>query len=270
MSAAAGTLRGLGRGLALCAAAAGLLAGCGPGGLRVGTAADYAPLSFEEGGELRGVEIDFARRLAEELGRPLALERMPFDELIPALRSGRVDVIMTGMSITPERSELVRFCPPYLRVGQMALIRADEWDERRGIEAMNRPESRVGFRTGTTSETFVRERLPRATGIGFDSIPDAIASLRASKIDYLVHDAPTIWNIVGGFGSGETQLIGLYTPLTEEHLAWAVRSDDGELAERLGAILAGWQQDGFAEDVLDRWIPVRKIERAAPAEAAPS
>jgi polar amino acid transport system substrate-binding protein len=241
-----------------------LLCACAPPPLRVGTAADYAPLAFEQGGELRGVEIDFAMRLASELGRPLQLERLRFEELIPALRDGKIDVIMTGMSITEDRGKLVRFTRPYLRVGQMALIRADEWERRRGIEAMNRPESRVGFRPATTSDAFVRARLSRARAVGFDSVEAGVASLRAGEIDYFVHDAPTIWRIVGGFRSDERQLTGLYEPLTDEQLAWAVRTEDTELAGRLDEILAGWQRDGLVEGILDVWIPVRKIERTVP------
>jgi polar amino acid transport system substrate-binding protein len=249
----------------LCAAVAVLLCACAAQPLRVGTAADYAPLAFEEDGALRGVEIEFAERVARDLGRPLALERIRFDELIPALRAGRIDVIMTGMSITEDRAALVRFVRAYLHVGQMALIRAAEWERRRGTAAMDQPESRVGFRTATTSQSFVRKRLPRARSVGFDSVDAGVASLRAGEIDYFVHDAPTIWRIVGGFASDERQLIGLYEPLTDEHLAWAVRADDTELAARLDAILATWQRDGVVEEILDIWIPVRKIERPGPA-----
>jgi polar amino acid transport system substrate-binding protein len=246
---------------AACLALALLLCACAAPPLRVGTAADYAPLAFEENGALRGVEVELAGRVATELGRPLALQRIRFDELIPALRAGRIDVIMTGMSITEERGALVRFTRPYLRVGQMALIRAAEWEERRGIAAMSRPDTRVGFRTATTSESFVRTRLPRADAVGFDSVEAGVASLRAGTIDYFVHDAPTIWRIVGGFASDERELRGLYEPLTDEHLAWAVRREDEALAARLDALVAAWQADGSLEEILDRWIPVRKVER---------
>jgi polar amino acid transport system substrate-binding protein len=248
---------------AACLALALLLSACAGPPLRVGTAADYAPLAFEENGEPRGVEIELAERVAAALGRPLALERITFAELIPALRAGRIDVIMTGMSITGERGALVRFTRPYLRVGQMALIRAAEWERRRGIAAMNRRESRVGFRTATTSELFVRARLTHAQAVGFDSVEAGVASLRAGSIDYFVHDAPTIWRIVGGFASDERELRGLYEPLTEEHLAWAVRREDEALAARLDALVEAWQADGSLEEILDRWIPVRKVERRA-------
>jgi ABC-type amino acid transport substrate-binding protein len=195
--------------LAIATLSAALLGACVPAPLRVGTAADYAPLAYEEAGVLRGIEIDFAERVARELGRPLALERIRFEE-------------------------------------------------------MNRPESRVGFRTATTAEGFVRASLPRARAVGFDTIEAAVAALRSGEIDCFVHDAPAIWRIVGGFASDERQLTGLYRPLTDERLAWAVRPDDAELAGRLDALLARWERDRVVEEILDVWIPVRKIDVPAP------
>ncbi|HTO56355.1 MAG TPA: transporter substrate-binding domain-containing protein, partial [Pseudomonadales bacterium] len=72
-------------------------------------------------------------------------------------------------------------------------------------------------------------------------------------------DAPTIWRISGGLENHDPDLRGLYRPLTEERLAWAVRKDDEALRERLNQTLLRWQEDGQAEAVLDRWIPVRRI-----------
>src|SRR5262245_11470139 len=96
------------------------LTACGSGSstptsLRVGTSGDYAPLTFVEGGQLKGVEIDFANELAKETGRKLELVQMPFVELIPALEGGKIDVIMSGMSVTSERKEKVEFTDPYLQ-----------------------------------------------------------------------------------------------------------------------------------------------------------
>lgn len=229
--------------------------------LRVGTAADYAPLSFEEKGQIRGVELDFARRLAADLKREPRIVKLPFAELIPALRDGRIDIAMSGMSITPERAQLVRFCEPYLKVGQMALIRRAEFSERSAKGAIGSASARVGFVAHTTGERFARAELPGAKLVGEPSVEEGVADLRAGKIDYFVHDAPTIWRIVGGFSSDEHQLIGLYTLLTDEQLAWAVRQADAKLAESAAASLERWKQEGFVEQVLDRWIPVRKITR---------
>jgi ABC-type amino acid transport substrate-binding protein len=87
-----------------------------------------------------------------------------------------------------------------------------------------------------------------------------VQALRDKRIDYFVHDAPTIWRIVGGLLSTETELTGLYRPLTEEYLAWAVRKDDAALADQLNTALAQWRAEGRLDVVLDSWIRVRRIE----------
>jgi ABC-type amino acid transport substrate-binding protein len=230
-----------------------------PSELRVGMATVYKPLAFKENGQLAGVEADFAHRLAADLKVKVTLVELPWDDLIPALVDHRIDVIMSGMSITESRSQLVSFTQPYLRVGQMALIRRSDYAKLRDPKMMNATASRVGYHSGTTSEAFVRAKLAAATLVGFDSPEAGVAALRAGKIDYFVHDAPTIWRISGGLEGRDPDLRGLYRPLTEEYLAWAVRKDDTPLRDRLNETLVHWQATGETEAVLDRWIPVRKV-----------
>ncbi len=94
-----------------------------------------------------------------------------------------------------------------------------------------------------------------------------VESRVSSSIDYFINDAPAVWRVAGGFLSPERELRGLYTPLTQEHLAWAVRQDDEALRERLNATLRAWEEDGTLDDVLDDWIRVRV--QARPLKQAP-
>jgi polar amino acid transport system substrate-binding protein len=228
--------------------------------LRVGTSADYPPLTFYEGGQVKGIEADFARELEQGMKRRVEIQRMPFVDLIPALVAGRIDLIMSGMSVTPERRERVRFTEPYLRVGQMALVRNADLPDRPRRGLSDTPQIRIGFRPGTTGETYLRSAIKQAQLVPMDSIEAGVQALRDKRIDYFVHDAPTIWRIVGGLLSTETELTGLYRPLTEEYLAWAVRKDDAALADQLNTALAQWRAEGRLDVVLDSWIRVRRIE----------
>lgn len=231
-----------------------------PGGsngpvLRVGVAPAYPPVVFEQDGEIVGIEADLARGLGARLGRRIEFERFDETELIGALERGEVDVVMSGLSITPERAARVRFCLPYLQVGQLALIRSADLGRFGRIHTIRRPGARVGFVYGTTGERFVASELARATSFGFDDVEAGVRSLRAGRIDFFVHDAPTIWRIAGD--PEQRDLHGLYQLLTQEELAWAVRRDDAELKARLDATLEQWQREGSLQPVIDRWIPVR-------------
>ncbi len=224
--------------------------------LRVGIAPNYPPLAFLQQGALAGVEVDFARKLASALGEKIVMVETPWPELIPALRDGRIDMIMSGMSITEERRQLVTFAHPYLRVGQMMLLRREDDARLRG-DAVNTPATRIGFVTGTTGEAYVRQHLPAASHRGFESVDAAVEALRARQIDIFVHDAPSIYRVMAADAAHGGELIGRYEPLTKEYLAWAVRRDDTALRDRLDAVLATWNADGTLVRVLGKWIEVQ-------------
>lgn len=233
-----------------------------PAALRVGIAPNYPPIAFEEGGKLMGIEVDLANKLGEELPTKVSFVTLDWDELWPSLRDGKIDVVMSGVSITDRRSQLVRFTDPYLRVGQMALVRKSEMAKLSDPAAMNQPGRRVGVEKNTTGEAYARRHLDKATVVPFDSVDLGLAALRSGDVDYFIHDAPTVWRVVGRAPKEDPELIGLYRPLTDEYLAWAVRKDE---APTLGALLDGkieeWEKDGELQAVIDRWIPVTKISK---------
>lgn len=222
--------------------------------LRIGVAPDYPPVVFKREGVVVGIEADFAARLGEHLRRKIEWVELPWTALIPALQQGRIDVIMSGMSVTPERERMVLFTEPYMRAGQMAIIRAKDVALLGQPSALSRGRWKVGFEAGTTGARFVQDSLPLAIGMPFPSAEQALRALRAGEIDIFIHDAPTAWRIAEDREGG---LLGLYTPLTEEHLAWAVRKTDTPLRDQLNAALARWRQDGSLQATLDHWIKVQ-------------
>lgn len=240
-----------------------LLAGfacASPGGprgraLRVGVAPTYPPVIFEQEGEIVGIEADLARGLGDRLGRRIVFERLAEAELLDALERGDIDVVMSGLSITPERAQRVAFVAPYMEAGQLALIRSADLARFGRIQTIRRSGARVGYVAGTTGEQFVATELSRATSFGFDDVEAGLRSLRAGRIDFFVHDAPTIWRVAGD--PQQRDLHGLYQRLTLEELAWAVRRDDAALKKDLDTTLEQWKREGGVEAIIDQWIPVR-------------
>lgn len=249
---------GLALGIAACAGPSAPPPGPSrPGELVVGTTPNYPPIIFKEGGEVQGVEADIARRLAQGLRLRLTFEELPWPGLIPSLRNGSVDVLMAGLSVTPERSALVSFTQPYLQVGQMALIRRQDVGRLAGQNAMRAPGRRFGVEQGSTGETHVVAAFPTARVVRYGSADEGTRALQAGEIDYLIHDAPTVWRLAGDPRQQQAGLMGLFTPLTEEHLAFAVRKADESLRGKLNAELALLRERGELSAILARWIPVR-------------
>lgn len=233
-----------------------------PAELKVGITTNYPPIAFEENGQIVGVEPDLARKLGEELPTKITFIKLDWEELWPALRDEKIDLVMAGVSITERRGQLVAFTDPYLRVGQMALIRKADLGKLSDPSAMAEPGRRIGVEKNTTGEAFVRRQYDKATVVTFDSVERGVAALRAGEIDFFVHDAPTVWRVVGRPPKEDPELIGLYRPLTDEYLAWALRKGDADtLGVLLDAKIAEWQKDGELQEVLDRWIPVTKVSK---------
>ena len=225
-----------------------------PKAIRVGMAADYPPLSFREDGELVGIEVDLAREVVRETGLTVTIKQLPWAELIPALQSGKIDVIMSGMSVTEARAKQITFVEPYLRTGQMVLIREQDVARLGQPARLRDPGRRIAVVGGTTGEQYARLNLKQTEVVVFPSSDAAAAALTAGKVDYFIHDAPSIWRFGMANKPDGAGLVGLYTPLTEEFLAWAVRKDDEKLKAQLDAAVLKMKQGGVVDAIVRRWI----------------
>ena len=256
------TSRALGIAFALLGVAWAATACSGPGvwkesqpPLRIGVTPNYPPIVFRAGNRLVGVEPELGAMLAAHLGRRPQWVDLAWGELIPSLERGDVDVVMSGMSITEERAERVLFSDPYLRVGQLGLIRRSDLDRFGQPAAIRRPGARVGYVRGTTGQALVERELAGAEPVAFEDAAAGVQGLRAHEIDFFVHDAPTIWRVT--MDAQGDDVVGLFRPLSDEQLAWAVARGDVALKRQLDAALAEWRATSRLEPVLNRWIPVR-------------
>jgi ABC-type amino acid transport substrate-binding protein len=224
--------------------------------LRIGISPDYPPLAYKDlTFGLSGIEVEFANQLGKGLGKTIVFVETPFPELIRALLEQRIDVIMSGMSITNERAERVSFTDPYAHIGQMALVRTKDRSKFPDVQSFSKLASKVGFVQMTTGEIAAKAFFPVAILAPQSTIGDGIAALRKGEIEVFIHDAPTVWRIAGN--PNEKELEGLYWPLTKEALAWAVRKDDEPLRFTLNRQLEQWRSDGSLKQILSRWVALR-------------
>jgi len=223
---------------------------------RIGISPDYMPLAYKDPtAGLVGVEVDFANQLGKDLGKTIVFVETPFPELIPSLLEERIDIIMSGMSITREREKLVSFTDSYATIGQMVLVRAKDRSAFPNVQSFSQITSKIGFVQATTSEMAAKAFFPRATLSPQSTIDDGITALRKGEIEVFIHDAPTVWRIAGN--PNEKELTGLYWPLTKEPLAWAVRKDDEPLRFALNRELEQWKSGGYLKQILARWVTLR-------------
>lgn len=225
-----------------------------PRPLRVGVSVGFEPIAFFVSDELQGIEIDFAHMLAERIDRPLEFKVYPLNELIDALESGEIDVVMSAISITPERQERVRFTAPYMEVGQMGIVRTSDASRFGRPNALNTDGLKVGVHLGSTGEDFVLNNLAKANMIAYEGVEVGLEGLRQGDIDVFIHDSTTSWQLSRSFLNDN--LMSLNRFLTRESIAWAVAKDQPELQTTINLILKDMKASGEVSEVIGRWLPV--------------
>ncbi len=220
--------------------------------LRVGVAPVAPPMIFKEAGKIAGVEADFAEALGKELGRPIKFVELPWEDLIEALNNDKIDIIMSSMSVTRARQFRVAFSEPYMRIGQMMLVRTTE-RQKYGLITDSLAGRTIGLRKGTTGDLLVQQEFPRAKRKYFKSDEEGANALSKGRIDLFIDDSSMIWYLAGGYESKGLEAAPIL--LSDEVLSWAVRRSDNALLDAVNAYLKKAQASGDATKTIRRWIP---------------
>ncbi len=224
--------------------------------LRVGVNPDAAPLIFKQGGEIVGLEADFAKQLAEYTGKSLRFVELEWDDLIPALLENRIDIIMSGMTRTPLREVRIAFTARYLESGQMALIRREDAARfSTGIFSLT-TSSAIGVIKNTFGEYFVDDRYSSVRKILFSTPQAAAKAVIDKKIDMFIYDYPIILYL-----ASENEIRGLtvlFALLTREDLAWGVRKDNTDLLKSANDFLQDPANQKTIKERIKYWIPFAK------------
>jgi ABC-type amino acid transport substrate-binding protein len=221
--------------------------------LRVGVCANSPPIIFKQAGEYAGVEAELARGLGSALGMPIQFVECPWNDLIPALLDGKFDIIMSGMTITEQRSVRIAFTSPYLTAGQMCLVRNELRNSYPTTAAVRFTNMRVGTRKGTTGDFLVQQNLTLAKKESFTTPAKGAQALLDGKIDLFVDDASIIWWLAATYESKGITTLPFF--LTREEIAWGVRKDNTMLLASANRFIEAWKQNGRLRALLTRWMP---------------
>ena len=222
------------------------------GELIVGTTANQPPLIAKtKAGKIIGLDADLAYAMAGNMGVRMKLVPMPFSSLLPALEAGKVDMVLSGMTMTAKRNTKVAFVGPYFASGKGILTNKKNVAELQDAEGLNRAKYRVAVLRGSTSEAFVKKSSPLAKLVPTQSYDEAINQLLQDKVDALVADFPacSVW----AFRHSEKGLVAGGNRLTFEPLGIALPED---------TLLINWVQNfmimlkgtGTLEKLTKKWF----------------
>lgn len=194
------------------------------GVLRVGMSGDLPPLTATtKNGDLIGMDVDLAELIASNLDVELKLVKMPFKDLLPALESKKIDMIISSITITMARNRKVAFVGPYYASGKGILTKIDKIAIFQQKDALNKGGLSLGVLKDSTSEKFVQQTAPDAKMVSLESNDALIGMLLAGKVDAVVSDIP-----ICSFYAYRYQDKGLVageSPLSFEPLGIAVQED---------------------------------------------
>lgn len=158
------------------------------GKLVLGTSADYPPYEFHKMVDGKdtymGFDIAIAKDIAAAAGVELEIVDMKFDGLLPALQSGKIDMIIAGMNITEERKKAVDFSMEYYEATQTVLVKTSALDQFKTEESFKG--KKLGVQKGSTQEQLATEKFKESEIVGMAKIPDLVMALETGKIDGVI------------------------------------------------------------------------------------
>jgi polar amino acid transport system substrate-binding protein len=223
------------------------------GELIVGTAGNMPPLNMtNKKGEIIGLEVDMAHYFAAAMGVELNLVKKPFSELLPTLEAGEVDMVLSGMTITPERNLKVAFAGPYIISGKAFLTKDKFIASVKEASDLNRSDNRFVALQGSTSETLVKEIMPMAQLITTKNYDDAVEMVLQDKVNALVADYQIC--LVSLLRYPDQDLVSVITPFTYEPLGIALPAGDPHLINWVTNFLNTLKKSGELDNLRARWI----------------
>lgn len=221
--------------------------------LVVGTAGDMPPFNMTtKEGDIIGLEIEMAKYLAAALDVKLDVQAMPFSELIPALEAGKVDVVMSGMTITPERNARVAFVGPYFISGKAFLTKKKTIAESTGPAAINDPGTTLTALAGSTSEMFVKGAIPKAKLITAKDYDQAVKMVIQNQVDAMVADYPIC--VISLARYPEAGLASIITPFTWEPIGIALPDNDPQFVNLVDNYLMALKGSGELDRLTEQFF----------------
>ena len=241
------------------------LAGCGkentggPAPLRVGMELSTPPFEMaDSAGRPDGVSVRIAEALAKKLERPLQIEVIAFKGLETALKTGKIDMILSSMTDTPKRRESIDFTDAYCKIGLALLLPKDS--PIQDATELNAPGKKIVARLGTTAVDLVRTKLPQAEVIQLDQNAACLLEIVQRKADAFIYDQLSILKMQSAQPEATRALL---KPLQTESWAIAVTKENSALKEQMNAFLREFRASGGFNQLADKYLAAEKAALAA-------
>lgn len=222
--------------------------------LRVGVSANSPPLIYKKGSQFTGLETDFARQLGSYLGKEIKFIPVPWDKQLDYLDAGKIDIVMSGMTVTSKRTYRVNFSLPYLNSGQLMVSKLENKSRfNKGIYSLMNSKYIIGTIENTTGDYLITKSINQAKRKQFKKSQKAIDAVIRGDIDVFVYDAPGACYYAAM--NEQNKLTVHLDLLSHENLAWAIAKENTLLLDQVNQFITGIHKSGELQKTIKRWIP---------------
>jgi len=217
-----------------------------PKALIVGTDPTFQPMEFTQGGKMVGYDIDLANLLAKQVGVPVKLKNITFDNLFTALQQHQIDMIISAVTITPEREKKYTFSKHYLNAGQVIITQKTNELIKAPADLKGK---KIGVQQGTTDESEALKYTDDKLVIRYPDFVQATKALVSGTIDAIITDLPSAQGIVG---TNPTLKIAS-DPFTNDYYGIVFRKGDPEVAP-VNKALDSLSVRGYLTELKHKWL----------------
>jgi len=222
------------------------------GVLRVGMDIFQPWAMKDKNGKLIGFEIDVATKLAKDMGVKVEFVPTAWSGIIPALLTGKFDVIIGGMGITPQRALKVNFSIPYDYSGMSIVANKKLAAGFDSLEAFNKPDVQIAVKLGTTAAAAAKKYLPKAQLRMFENETQAYQELRNGKVHAVVGSAPR--PAYEAVDYPDTLFLPIQSTFTKEPIGFAMRKGDPDTLAYFNSWITTVELEGWLLERHNYWF----------------
>jgi len=218
--------------------------------VRIATDAVNLPFEFGSGTGVQGFDVDIGNEIGTDLGYEVKWVKVPFERLFEILKNGEAEIVISAISITPERKKDFAFSEPYYDSGNTIAHRKDKMEIKNLASLSGR---KVGVQSSSTGNKFfeTQKTATNVTVVKFPTLDDALGALNRTEIDAVIGDEPILtYSIYKSFPN----LITLGTRLTEEEYGVVVRKSEKELLAKVNDSLQRLKKSGELDALRKKWF----------------
>jgi polar amino acid transport system substrate-binding protein len=222
--------------------------------LIVGMEMSFPPFEMlDVKGQPAGISVDVARAMGKYLKRPVRFENIPFDGLIPSLKTGKIDVIISSLSLTEDRKKSIDFSDPYLKMG-LAILASTKSDIQ-SINDVDKQGHSVAVKKGTTGNIYAIQHFKNARLLVLNDESACAIEVAQGKADCFIYDQISVFQ---NWKKYEGTTRALLQPFEQEEWAMGIRKGNDELRQQINDFIKYFKQTGGFDQLGVKYLAENK------------